>query len=370
MKPKTTNPLFLVAFGVALFALSMNLRAVLQVLGNALGLVSPILVGLVLAFVLNVPMSGFERLLSRRKVRPPKRAACGLSLMLTLLSITLVIVLAFTMLIPTLASSAGSIAPLLQEKWPEWLALLNGYGIDTSLVTDWLAQFDLMELPGSLDGLGGLFSSLASGVKSTVSVVTNAVFGLVIAVYILLSKNQLGPQAVRFLQAYLRPETADRLLFVARLSRETYTKFLTGQCVEAVILGTLIFLSFSAFRLPYAALIGFLTSLFAFIPYVGALASFLIGAVLVLLADPGKVLVCVIVYPVVQFIENQFIYPHVVGGSVGLAPLWTLIAALIGGKLFGLPGIIFFIPLAAVVYTLLREDVSRRLRERAAGGNA
>ena len=140
--------------------------------------------------------------------------------------------------------------------------------------------------------------------------------------------------------------------------------------MEAILLGCLIVLAFSLFRLPYAGLTGFLTSLFAFVPYVGAFASCFIGALLTLLAAPSKVLLCVLVYLAVQFIENQFIYPHVVGNSVGLSPLWTLIAALLGGKMFGLPGIIFFIPLVAVIYSLVRENTNRKLKKQAAAGGS
>ena len=120
--------------------------------------------------------------------------------------------------------------------------------------------------------------------------------------------------------------------------------------------------------MPYAGLIGFLTALFAFIPYVGAFASCAIGAFLTLLAAPDQAIPCVIVYLVVQFVENQFIYPHVVGSSVGLSALWTLIAALVGGNLFGVVGIVFFIPIVAVLYELFREWTNARLAARAAEG--
>ena len=120
--------------------------------------------------------------------------------------------------------------------------------------------------------------------------------------------------------------------------------------------------NFSLFRIPYAALTAVLTAVLAFIPYVGAFSSCAIAALLTLLAQPEKTLLCIIVYQAVQFVENQFIYPHVVGSSVGLAPIWTLVAALLGGQLFGLVGIIFFIPLTAVVCQLTAQSTNRRLQ--------
>ena len=146
----------------------------------------------------------------------------------------------------------------------------------------------------------------------------------------------------------------------------SFSQFLSGQCLEAVILGTLMFLAFTVFRLPYGSLVGLLTAVCAIIPYVGAFLSCSVSVLLTLLIQPAAALRCLIVYLAVQFIENQFIYPRVVGGSVGLPPLYTLIAAMIGGKLFGIPGIIFFIPLTAVLIELVKEDALNRLKRRGA----
>lgn len=363
MKQDAKQILFYIFFGVAVFAAMMNLTTLLHFLKEIIDLIFPILLGLIFAFVLNVPMTGYERILKRQfakiNYRPKRRVLHIISLLLTLISIILVIVLACTLLIPTLIDSVRSITPLIQKKWPEWLALLKSYEIDVSILTDLAASIDTKQLSGSA---GNLMDSVVSAATSTISGVSNVMFGLVIAIYILLSKSKLSVQMKKILHANLKDTTETRIYYFANLVSSTYAKFLSGQCMEAIILGTLILIAFSIFRLPYAALIGFLTSIFAFVPYVGAFASCFIGAFLILLVDPTKVLLCIIVYLAVQFIENQFIYPHVVGGSVGLAPLWTLIAALIGGKLFGLPGIIFFIPLAASFSTLIRDYTNEKLR--------
>ena len=161
------------------------------------------------------------------------------------------------------------------------------------------------------------------------------------------------------------PEKIARYLgHVYVLVRDTYSKFLSAQCIEAVILGVMMFLAFSVFKIPYAGLVAVLTALFAFLPFIGAFGACFIGGFLTLVAEPDKVLLCIIVYTVVEFTENQFIYPHVVGNSVGLSPVWTLIAALVGGSLLGLFGMIFFIPLASVLYTLLGEFTAWRLNKK------
>lgn len=365
MNSNTKHTLFLIAFGIVLFAVCMNLSTVLHFLQTLISLILPLLLGLLFAFVLNVPMTGIERRLVRLAAaskRPPKESLLrGISLILTLACIVLLITLACTMAIPALAESVQSIYPLLERKWPEWAASLAQYSIPLSEFSEWAASLDLTNFSSHAETL---WDSVVRVATSTISGVANLAFGLVIAIYVLLSKNTLIRQFKKLAQAHLKAPFANRLFYVGSLIRDTYTKFLSGQCVEAILLGCLIFAAYSVFRIPYAGLIAFLTGLFAFVPYIGALSACLIGSFLILLAAPSKLLLGLCVYLVIQFIENQFIYPHVVGTSVGLSPLWTLVAALIGGKLFGLPGIIFFIPLTAVLYTLIREHTNRKLAEK------
>ena len=352
MKRKETY--LLVAFGVALYAGLMNLDKVWGALGWLGSLLTPILAGLLAAFVLSVPMNGFEKLLRRWLPKAKQALLDGLSLGLTLLVIAAVLALALRLAVPELARSLGSIASEVRTRWPQWARKLSDLGLDTGAVTDWFAANDWRTLlEKALTGAGSLIGGIVTVASSTVSVAVNAAFALVIMFYVLLGKRDLGRQCRKLLYAALRETAADRICAVAALTHDTYARFLSGQCVEVVILGSLIFAAFSVFRIPYAAL--------TFIPYVGAFSSCAIGALLTLLAEPEKTILCIIVYQAVQFVENQFIYPHVVGGSVGLAPIWTLVAALLGGQLFGLVGIIFFIPLTAVIYQLIGQGTNRRL---------
>ena len=219
-------------------------------------------------------------------------------------------------------------------------------------------------LEKALTGAGALIDSVVDLAGTTVSAVANVTFAIVIMFYVLLDRRSLAKQSRRLLYANLSERKANQVCRIARLTHTTYARFLSGQCVEVVILGTMIFLAFSLCGIPYAGLTAALTAAFAFVPYIGALASCAIGVLLTLLAQPEKALLCLIVYQAVQFTENQFIYPHVVGSSVGLAPLWTLLAALLGGKLFGLVGIVFFIPLTAVVLQLVHEHTAQQLSEK------
>ena len=382
---KTRRALFLIAFGVCLYAAMMHLDVVLGALSAAVDIFFPVLLGLGFAFVLNVPVSGMERLLHRavgllpEGRRPGEGAITMASIVLVLIAIAGVAVLGVTMLVPELIASARTVAPLLAERLPEIEESLAANGVDVEKLAQFFQGAGASSATAAAGsgaqgllnlGLGSIASSVFAAARSTISVLSSSVFAFVIAVYVLASKCTLGRQVNRVMDAHLAPGHAARIRHVASLATDTYSKFLSGQCLEACILGTLIFLAFSLFRLPYAGLIGFLTALFAFVPYVGAFASCAIGAFLTLLASPEHALLCVIVYLAVQFIENQFIYPHVVGSSVGLSALWTLIAALVGGKLFGIVGIVFFIPIVAVFYELFRQWTNARLAEREARGGA
>lgn len=373
MDKKTRQNLLLIACGVAMFAAVTNLNIIKDFLGWLGGLLLPVLAGLVLAFVLSVPMNGIrrglERLFARAKKKPGNGALNALSLVLTYLCLVLVIALVGLVAVPEIVNSVKSISTTVKEKWPEWMALLRSWNVDTdainSAVDQALAGLDFGKLlQSALSGAGSVLGSAVDVATTTISGVTTAVFTIIIGSYVLLDKDDLKRQSKMLIYAHLRRSHADRFCQVCSLIQNTFTRFLSGQCMEAVILGLLMFIAFSLFRLPYAGVVAMLTAILAFVPYIGAFTACFVGAVLTLIGQPSKLILCILVYQGVQFIENQFIYPRVVGSSVGLPPLWTLAAALLGGKLFGILGMIFFIPLVAVIYSLVRDNTKRRLKNR------
>ena len=373
MDKKTRQNLLLIACGVAMFAAATNLNIIKDFLGWLGGLLLPVLAGLVLAFVLSVPMNGIrrglERLFSKAKRKPGSGALNALSLVLTYLCLVLVIALVGLVAVPEIVNSVKSISTTVKEKWPEWMAVLRSWNVDTdainSAVDQALAGLDFGKLlQSALSGAGSVLGSAVTVATTTISGVTTAVFTIIIGSYVLLDKDDLKRQSKMLIYAHLRRSHADRFCQICSLIQNTFTRFLSGQCMEAVILGLLMFIAFSVFRLPYAGVVAMLTTILAFVPYIGAFAACFVGAVLTLIGQPSKLILCILVYQGVQFIENQFIYPRVVGSSVGLPPLWTLAAALLGGKLFGILGMIFFIPLVAVIYSLVRDNTKRRLQRR------
>ena len=351
MDKKFKQQLGLIAFGVALFTALNNLNYISDFLHVCAELLTPVFAGLLMAFILSVPMRGIGKRLSRLMPKASERTINVLSLIITLLLLVAIIVLLCVIAIPQLIASVKSIISLIKEKWPDWAAVLRNYGFDTAEISAYLNKLDWKTIAEkAMNGAGVVIGSVVSVAGSTISTVVNAAVSLVIMFYVLVGKQELGKQTRRALYAYCKESVADKVCHIAKLSHDTYAKFLSGQCVEGLI--------------PYAGLTAVLTAAFAFVPYIGAFLSCAIGMLLTLLAEPNKVILCLIVYQAAQFVENQFIYPHVVGSSVGLSPFWTLLAVLLGGKMFGVLGIIFFIPLMAVISQLLHENIEHRLAVR------
>lgn len=377
MDKKMKQNLLLIASGVILFAAVMNINYVITFFKDVMGLFLPLIIGFIMAFVLSVPMNGFEKLLrkigSKLKKRLPKKIKINvkdktistISLLLTVFSILLVIYILGKVAVPQIVESVKSIGIMIKEKWPQWAKTLQKYNVDTAPITEWVKNLDFENLiKNVLSGAGTFINVVVGTAASTISIMGTIAIAVVIMFYVLLSKKELIRHGKKIVYAYLSKEKADKIVYVSKLSCDVFAKFLSGQCIEACVLGGMMFVGFWLFKLPYAGLIAMLTCVSAFIPYIGAFMSCAIGVVLTLIANPSQAIMCFIVYQVIQFIENQFIYPNVVGNSVGLSPLWTLIAVLVGGKLFGLLGMIFFIPIVAVLYILFRESVNKKLKNK------
>lgn len=354
-------------FGVTLFFLLMNLSKVGAFVIAVFKLLQPIFIGAIMAFVLNVPMQQIQRLLQKlyKKYKKKDTDAKTASFALTLVLLFAIIILTCMTIVPQIAASLISIGKQLQETIPVWLSQLTQYPEAAALleyIEETLISEDLYTLIGS--NVSAMLGSIASGIGSFADILINLLMAFVIMSYLLLDKDNVKRQFRKLFEAYLPPKVSKYLMHAGTLLCEIYASFLSGQCLEAVILGVLMWLAFVLCGLPYAGLVAVLTGLLSFIPYVGSFVSCAVGAFIIFMISPVKAIISIIVFQVVQFVENQFIYPRVVGGAVGLSALWTLIAVLIGGKLFGIIGMIFFIPLTATAYTLLSQAVNKRLENR------
>ena len=367
--------LFIVTFAILLLVGLQNLPAVMGFVSWVFRLVMPFVMGLCIAFILNVPMRVIERVLFgepdrpgrfRRKLRRP------VSLVLTLLLVAGVVFIVLFLIIPelirTFASMAQRVPPFLQQvqQWGE-----KFFG-DHPEILEWMTKLELdwkviankaMELVQS--GAGSVLNSTIGVATSIIGGVVNFFLGLVFAVYVLMQKERLGAQCRTVLFAYLPRHRAERVVSVCAVSHQTFSSFLSGQCLEAAILGMMFFITLSLFRFPYALIISVLTAFTALIPIFGAIIGCVVGALLILLVDPMQALWFIILFQILQQIEGNLIYPHVVGNSVGLPSIWVLVAVTIGGSMMGIAGMLIFIPLCSVLYALFREAVNRRLEKRA-----
>lgn len=358
----------LIMFTVIAAVAGVNYRSLLGMAVTLFGMAFPFLLGAAIAFVMNVPMRWIEG-----KIRPgkPCRWRRGMSLVLTLVAVTgivttvmLVVVPEFFRTLMTLQSSVPAFLADTQDKLTSWFARYPDVVtyID-QMEVDW--EQLMQGMVGFLTtGAGSLLNTTFSAAKSIVSGVTAFGIGLVFAIYILLQKETLGRQTSKLVRACLPQQLADKVLRTAGLAESIFSSFLTGQCVEAVILGMMFFITLSVLRMPYELLIGVLIAFTALIPIFGAFIGCAVGAFLILMVSPMQALAFICVFLVLQQLEGNLIYPHVVGNSVGLPSIWVLVAVTLGGSMMGITGMLIFIPLVSVFYTLLREWVNERLAQK------
>lgn len=354
------------------FALA-NLSAILGILGKLMGLLSPFLVGGCIAFILNVLLKVWEEKVLKR-VKIARQAKRGISILLTIISVLLVIFIVVWMVVPQLIEAGESIAEQIPAAWDKAEKFVNdNVEADTqigSIITQIGENGEKMiaDLADYLKNSSGhILSTTVNVVSGTFGVIVNLFMGLIFAIYILAQKEKLLGQGKQVMKAFLPEKVSGKLSEIFALTEETFRKFITGQCLEAVILGLIFFVAMSIFRMPYAVPISVLIALTALIPVFGAFIGCVVGAVLILVVSPVQALAFVVLFLVLQQVEGNLIYPHVVGNSVGLPSIWVFAAVLIGGKLFGVVGMLVFIPLCSVAYVLFRDEVKKRLQRKTAG---
>ena len=364
-KQQVKGLLLVVCAGIAFYCILQNLGSVALAVGQILSMLSPFLLGGAMAFILNVPMRAIERGVFRGaagKVRRP------LSLLLTLIAVIGVLVLASCVIGPGIGEAASSITAQIPEAIRRLQHQLDQLSAYLPQLQENLGTLDLNWASISKRALeiaqswgSGLVNSGGVLIGGVVSGVSTFVISLIFSFYILLQKEKLARQGRQVFYALLPERGADRVLEILRLAERTFSSFLSGQCLEAVILGTLFVVTMTIFRLPYALLVGVLISLTALIPIVGAFIGCAVGALLIAVTAPLKALLFIVLFLVLQQVEGNLIYPHVVGSSVGLPSIWVLAAVTLGGKLMGIVGMLFFIPLCSVLYALFRGFVKNQL---------
>ncbi len=330
---------------------------------------SPFVLGAALAFFFNVPMRGIEGLLKGVKQTKLRRL---LSVILTFIAVILVLTLVFLLLIPQLIDTIQSLGPKVYTFIINCEKFITNFLEQNPQVMEWVVNntdfenLDWADLAQkAISMIGTSVSKIMDKTLSAIGSITGAIVDIVIAfvfsLYCLFQKESLARQGRKILYAFLPEKFSDNVIRILRLTNATFSNFLSGQCVEVCILGTLFAVSMAIFRMPYIPLVSVLVAVTAFIPVVGAWIGCIFGAFFILVANPMQAVWFVVMFLILQQIENNLIYPRVVGTSIGISGMWVLFAVGVGGELFGVAGMFLMIPVASVIQTLLREATNHRL---------
>ena len=368
-KKNMKNLMILIVFAVLVLVGVQRIENLAAGFVFLMRIVFPFILGGAMAFILNIPMHFLEgRLFAKAK---KKKLVRPVSLVLSILFVVAILQIVLVVVIPEIAATFASISKNIEAFLPKLEQWLTEAFPDSEQLEMWIESLEfnwdkiLQSAVNFLkNGAGNVLSSTVTVAKTVINSLMNFFVGFVFACYILLQKEKLSVQVKKVLYAFLPRHAVEKTLQVAALSYKTFSNFVTGQCLEAVILGTMFFVSMSVLRFPYALLVGVLIAFTALIPIFGAFIGCVLGTFLILVSNPVQAIGFVILFFVLQQVEGNLIYPHVVGGSVGLPSIWVLVAVTVGGSLMGVVGMLIFIPLSSVLYALFKGWVHKRLEDR------
>lgn len=368
-KKNMKNLMILIVFAVLVLVGVQRIENLAAGFVFLMRIVFPFILGGAMAFILNIPMHFLEgRLFAKAK---KKKLVRPVSLVLSILFVVAILQIVLVVVIPEIAATFASISKNIEAFLPKLEQWLTEAFPDSEQLEMWIdsLEFNWDKILQSAvnflkNGAGNVLSSTVTVAKTVINSLMNFFVGFVFACYILLQKEKLSVQVKKVLYAFLPRHAVGKTLQVAALSYKTFSNFVTGQCLEAVILGTMFFVSMSILRFPYALLVGVLIAFTALIPIFGAFIGCVLGTFLILVSNPVQAIGFVILFFVLQQVEGNLIYPHVVGGSVGLPSIWVLVAVTVGGSLMGVVGMLIFIPLSSVLYALFKGWVHKRLEDR------
>ena len=360
----------LIVFTAFLVVALWKFDVVLDVLKAMWKIIFPFVLGGAIAFVTNVPMSFLEKKIFKKQNKAAEKLARPVSLLLTIVLVVGVIAVVMFGVIPQLTRTMGTLMMSIADFVPEMQRWIREFSHNNQEIMKLVNQLQFNSDQAIKWGISVLGNGAGNMMNTTMSAVGSIVSGLAtffiafsFACYVLFQKEKLHVQVRKVFFAFLPKQKADSILNVCSLTYRTFANFLTGQCLEAVILGSMFCVILSILRMPYALLIGVLIAFTALVPIFGAFIGCAVGTFLIFMVSSKQAVLFIIVFLVLQQIEGNLIYPHVVGESVGLPSIWVLAAVTIGGNLMGIVGMLIFIPLLSVFYTIFREFVYLRLKK-------
>lgn len=356
--------------GVSAFLLFLCIHycdPVITLVLRILSAATPVFVGFIMAYILNILMSFYEKhyfvkLSHKKAVQKSRRSVCMVLAILTLFGIVALII---RLVIPELVSCVKF---LLSEIPPAIEELLASEFVAEVLPATILSELSGIDWNGIISkavqfitsGIGSTMNTIFAAVSSVVSTLVTIFISFVFSIYLLLGKDVLQGQCRRLMRNYLRPKWVEKMMYLLKVFDDSFHRYIVGQCTEAVILGLLCMAGMFIFRLPYAAMIGTLVGFTALIPVAGAYIGAIVGFIMIMTVSPIKAVGFIVFIVVIQQIEGNLIYPKVVGKSIGLPGIWVLATVTIGGSLMGIMGMLIGVPIAAALYHLIRDDMRRR----------
>nr|WP_300001710.1 AI-2E family transporter [Tissierella sp.] len=367
--------MFLIVFSILIWWLFANIKLVGRGLNLLLEILSPFIIGIVIAFILNKPMSFIEaKLFERGKESGGWKAKYKrpISFLITLILFIIVIAIVLVLVIPNLVEAGTQLGEKLPDYWERVQEYAKNSSIKYSKINELIQEINFDKIQENIVNFvkGGFSSWLGSTFTVFSSVLGGIVsmgLGIVFAIYFLLQKETLILGVKKLIYAIFPIEAARRISYIGGVVNRSFSQFLTGQSVEAVIVGSMFFIVMMIFRFPYALMISLIIGIFSFIPIVGSFIGLFVGSFLIFVESAKMAGFFIILFFALQQVEGNLIYPRVVGKASGLSSVWTLAAVTLGGSLMGIVGIILFVPMFSVIQKLLTEFVDKRLEEKEIG---
>ncbi len=361
----------LIIFTVVIIFAFVNIEALWGFITYIIKIFMPFIIGVMIAFVLNVLLNVVEnklfKKLNEKNGKVWKKIKRPTSLITTFIIIIALIAFILGLLIPQLKNTATIFTENFDSYKKESIKILDKIGIDDKDIK--VLNKNIEKIKGEVTSYVGdnkqeIVQTTFGVASSVVGTITSLVLGIVFAIYILLKKEDLARQSRKVLKAYLPEKKEKRIREIANLSNKTFGNFISGQCLEALIIGVLCFIGMFILQIPYASTISVLVGFTALIPVFGAFIGTVIGAFLILMVDPTKAIIFIIFILILQQLEGNLIYPKVVGKSVGLPGIWVMVAVTVGASIAGVLGMLLSVPICSVLYSILKTDVNNRIDQK------
>lgn len=366
MKLNKKDIRFLILYTVLLIFGFIYIKEIFSILRYIIKIFMPFIIGIMIAFVLNVLMEVIENKWFE-KLNWNKNTKRGISLTLSILIVIGFFIILLLLIIPNLQDTIVIFANNIPDYLSNLKELLLKLNVSDNVINDIMDT--LSNLGDSakeyvLSNSGKVIETTFGIASNVLNAFVNVFIGIVFAIYFLVDKEKISRQFSNIMKAYLPSKSCKKIEDIAELSNRVFANFVSGQCLEAIIIGILCFFGMIILRLPYAGAISVLVGFTALIPVFGAFIGTIIGAFLIFMVNPLQSVIFVIFIIVLQQLEGNLIYPHVVGKSVGLPGIWVLVAVTIGASINGILGMLLSVPLASILYSILKTDVNLKLKKK------